>query len=118
MLNEYHSLDLTEFWAPPPISTLLCPCRCKCLSNSVVVSDLSGCGIGSLLPVRQSVLSHATATQSWQRMRTLWAQMIVGASSKEELQDLCRLLDFLAVELAANRNFEFVQALLRLTLQV
>ncbi|BDA46919.1 probable guanine nucleotide-binding protein subunit beta-like protein at C-terminar half [Coccomyxa sp. Obi] len=45
-------------------------------------------------------------------------QMIVGASSKEELQDLCRLLDFLAVELAANRNFEFMQALLRLTLQV
>lgn len=44
--------------------------------------------------------------------------MIVGASSKEELQDLCRLLDFLAVELAANRNFEFMQALLRLTLQV
>lgn len=45
-------------------------------------------------------------------------QLIVGVSSKEELQDLCRLLDFLAVELAANRNFEFVQALLRLTLQV
>ncbi|EIE21950.1 WD40 repeat-like protein [Coccomyxa subellipsoidea C-169] len=38
--------------------------------------------------------------------------------SKEELQDLCRLLDFLTVELAANRNYEFMQALLRLTLQV
>ena len=30
---------------------------------------------------------------------------------------MCRLLDFLAVELGANRNFEFVQALLQLVLQ-
>ncbi len=48
----------------------------------------------------------------------MWVQLIVGISSKEELQDLCRLLDFLTVELAANRNYEFIQALLRLTLQV
>lgn len=45
-------------------------------------------------------------------------QLIPGVSSKEQLQDMCRLLDFLAVELASNRNFEFLQALLRLTLQV
>lgn len=39
-------------------------------------------------------------------------------SSKEELQDLCRLLDFIAHEIRGNCNFEFVQALLRLVLQV
>ena len=39
-------------------------------------------------------------------------------SSKEELQDLCRLLDFIAHEIRGNCNFGFVQALLRLVLQV
>lgn len=46
------------------------------------------------------------------------SQMIEGIATKEELHDMCRLLDFLAAELAANSNFEFLQALLRLTLQV
>jgi len=49
---------------------------------------------------------------------SMYVQLIPGVSSKEQLQDMCRLLDFLAVELASNRNFEFLQALLRLTLQV
>jgi hypothetical protein len=44
-------------------------------------------------------------------------QLVEGGSSEDDLADMCRLLDFLAVEMAANRNFEFVQALLRLTLQ-
>ncbi len=45
-------------------------------------------------------------------------QLVEGMSTKEELQDLCRLLDFLAHEINGNCNFEFVQALLRLVLQV
>ena len=45
-------------------------------------------------------------------------QLIEGISSKEELQDLCRLLDFVAHEISHNSNFEFMQALLRLVLQV
>jgi hypothetical protein len=45
-------------------------------------------------------------------------QIIEGVSTKEQLHDMCRLLDFLAAELATNSNFEFFQALLRLTLQV
>lgn len=45
-------------------------------------------------------------------------QLIEGIDSKEELQDLCRLLDFMAHEISSNCNFEFVQALLRLVLQV
>lgn len=45
-------------------------------------------------------------------------QLVEGMSTKEELQDLCRLLDFLAHEISGNCNFEFVQALLRLVLQV
>ena len=45
-------------------------------------------------------------------------QLVEGMSTKEELQDLCRLLDFLAHEIGGNCNFEFVQALLRLVLQV
>ncbi len=45
-------------------------------------------------------------------------QLVDGMSTKEELQDLCRLLDFLAHEINGNSNFEFVQALLRLVLQV
>ena len=31
---------------------------------------------------------------------------------------MCRWLEFLAAEMAANRNFELVQALLRVTMQV
>ena len=46
------------------------------------------------------------------------AQVIEGVASEEEVADLGRLLGFLDAELAANRNFEFTQALLRLTLQV
>ena len=38
-------------------------------------------------------------------------------SGPEEVADLGRLLGFLGAELAANRNFEFAQELLRLTLQ-
>ena len=38
-------------------------------------------------------------------------------SGDEEVADLGRLLGFLDAEMAANRNFEFTQALLRLTLQ-
>ena len=45
-------------------------------------------------------------------------QLIEGISSKEELQELCRLLDFIAHEISHNSNFEFMQALLRLVLQV
>ena len=45
-------------------------------------------------------------------------QLVEGMSTKEELQGLCRLLDFLGHEISASCNFEFVQALLRLVLQV
>lgn len=45
-------------------------------------------------------------------------QLVEGMSTKEELQDLCRLLDFIAHEICGNCNFGFVQALLRLVLQV
>ena len=45
-------------------------------------------------------------------------QLIEGISSKEELQELCRLLDFIAHEISHNSNFEFMQALLHLVLQV
>lgn len=45
-------------------------------------------------------------------------QLVEGMSTKEELQDLCRLLDFIAHEISGNCNFDFVQALLRLVLQV
>ena len=45
-------------------------------------------------------------------------QLIEGISSKEELQELCRLLDFVAHEISHNSNFEFMQALLHLVLQV
>jgi len=45
------------------------------------------------------------------------AQVLEGVSGPEEVADLGRLLGFLGAELAANRNFEFAQALLRLTLQ-
>ena len=47
-----------------------------------------------------------------------FTQLIEGVSSKEELQELCRLLDFIAHEISHNSNFEFMQALLRLVLQV
>lgn len=43
--------------------------------------------------------------------------MLEGVSGAEEVADLGRLLGYLGAELAANRNFEFAQALLRLTLQ-
>lgn len=46
------------------------------------------------------------------------AQVIEGGAGEEEVADLGRLLGFLDAEMAANRNFEFTQALLRLTLQV
>ena len=36
-------------------------------------------------------------------------QLIEGVSPLEEVQDLCRLLEFLAEEVAAQRNFELVQ---------
>ena len=36
----------------------------------------------------------------------------------EDVKDVCRLLEFLAAEMAANRNFELVQAVLRVTMQV
>ena len=45
-------------------------------------------------------------------------QVIEGVSGAEEVADLGLLLGFLEAELAANHNFEFTQALLRLTLQV
>ena len=45
-------------------------------------------------------------------------QLVEGMSTKEELQDLCRLLNFIAHEISGNCNFDFVQALLRLVLQV
>lgn len=44
-------------------------------------------------------------------------QVLEGAA-EEEVQDVALLLSFLEDEVAANRNFEFMQALLRVTLQV
>ena len=45
-------------------------------------------------------------------------QVIEGVSGAEEVANLGLLLGFLEAELAANHNFEFTQALLRITLQV
>ena len=45
-------------------------------------------------------------------------QLTEGISSLEEVKDMCRLLEFLATEMAANRNFELVQAILHVTMQV
>ena len=67
--------------------------RCTCLVSSAIVTPHK-VSVGCLL------------------------QLVEGMSTKEELQDLCRLLDFLAHEINGNSNFEFVQALLRLVLQV
>ena len=73
-----------------------------CLLSSWHVRD--GLGLGSLIV--GFILGYAAA------------QVIEGVAGEEEVADLGRLLGFLDAELAANRNFEFAQALLRLTLQV
>ncbi|KAK9819682.1 hypothetical protein WJX72_001066 [[Myrmecia] bisecta] len=45
-------------------------------------------------------------------------QVVEGFSTAEDLEDLGRLLDCITAEVAANRNFEFMQALLRVVLQI
>ena len=44
--------------------------------------------------------------------------MLDPETSEEELADIGTLLDLILHEMEANRNFEFVQALLRVLLQV
>ena len=66
-----------------------------------------------------TVSSVGDGTMKW---NIAWAvcasQLLEGGSSLEEVKDMCRLLEFLATEMAANRNFELMQALLRVTMQV
>ncbi len=45
-------------------------------------------------------------------------QVLEGSETEDEIQDVQTLLEFLGAAIASNTNFEFVQAILHVTLQI